>query len=129
VLRTGLLVALMLAGCASSKEDAKLITDYAQRHPGLDRDALDRMSHREAKPGDPRERIELAFHGCRFELQNTSGAITVYTVHVPIGVAAVYISDGSSQQVAEEGSLLLTFEDDRLKSYVIVSPGNLSPLK
>jgi hypothetical protein len=118
-------IALLLAGCAASaKEQARSIDTYLAAHPAVTRDEGDRMRHRHARPGDPLERVKLAWLGCQIDLQQEQGALVIYSVRVPIGVDAIYVG-AQQEQVTETGQVMLTFQDGKLTQHTVVSNGNL----
>jgi hypothetical protein len=118
---------LLLAGCGSAKEEARLFDDYLATHPQLSRDEIDRLKHREVQTGEPFDRARIAFSGCEFEHETGSGALEVWSVSLPIGTRPIYVGEGGQQrQVTETGQVLITVENQRIKQLNVVNPGNLA---
>jgi hypothetical protein len=126
-----MVVALVVAGCAASKDEQRAIDEYIERH-AMTMPEKERFRRREVAAGDPLDRVQIAWQGCNFDLQQTDPKLAIYSISVPIGVKPVYVSDPMSStreiQIVEAGSVLLTFQEGKLLRWVIVNRGNLNPL-
>ncbi len=113
-------IALLLPACAASRSGptpAQL--GYLKAHP-LSPDEERRLYAREAQRGDTLDRVRVTFDGCQFERASVDGALAIWRVHVPIDERPIRVVTDKLEDVPAGGDVMLTFENDRLKSALIL---------
>jgi hypothetical protein len=119
--RAGAIVLLIaLCSCAAARSGpTKKQTEYLKAHP-LSADDERRLYAREARRGDTIDRVRVTFDGCGFERTSVDGALSVWTVHVPIDERPIRVVTDKIEDVPAGGSLMLTFRNERLDSALVL---------
>ncbi len=105
-----------LSACAATRSGpTRAQTEYLKVHP-LSPDEERRLYAREAQRGDTLDRVRVTFDGCVFERATADGALAVWKVHVPIDERPIRVTTDKIEDIPAGGDVMLTFENDRLKS-------------
>jgi hypothetical protein len=115
------LVLILLCACSASKSygpSPKQI-EYLKAHP-LGPDEERRLREREARRGDTIDRVRVTFDDCWWEKAKVDGTLTIWKVTVPVDVRTIRVDTDRLEEVPPNGSVLLTFDRDVLKSAIIL---------
>jgi hypothetical protein len=117
-------VLLALAGCAGTKQDAKIVGEYVAHHPDLTPDQRSRLQFRNAVAGDTLELLQMIFIGCQLEQTSEDGFYSVYKLTVPADGQKIRLGTASSpEEIFAGGEVMLTFDHKKLARWTIIDSG------